>query len=168
MGVGGRLATTLPGSIMMDEFHVALSPRLSAVRSLSRMVEEFGDANALPHPKIYMINLALDELITNSVTYGFDGVADPRIEVTVRLDGDALVLTTVDNGHRFDPTAVDNPDVDAPMERRPIGGLGLHIIKTFADRVTYEFEGGRNRLTLEHDLTSPASGGGRRSDEEQR
>ena len=153
---------------MMDEFHVALRPRLSAVRSLSRMVEEFGDANRLPHPKIYMINLALDELITNSVTHGFDGIDDPRIEVTVRLAGDALVLKTVDNGHRFDPTAVEPPDVEAPMERRPIGGLGLHIIRTFADRVTYEYAGGRNRLTLEHDLTAPASGGGRRRDEEHR
>ena len=148
---------------MIDEFHVSMSPRLSAVRSLSRMVEEFGDANRLPHPKIYMINLALDELITNSVAHGFDGIDDPRIEVTVRLDGDALVLATVDNGHPFDPTAVESPDVEAPMERRPIGGLGLHIIQTFADRVVYRYEDGRNRLTLEHDLTSPDHGRGRPS-----
>ena len=153
---------------MMDEFHVSLAPRLSAVRSLSRMVEEFGDANRLPHPKVYMVNLALDELITNSVTYGFDGVESPRIEVTVSIDGDALVLTTVDNGRRFDPTAAEPPDVDAPVERRPIGGLGLHIIKTFADRVTYEYENGRNRLTLEHDLNPAASTGRRQSDEEHR
>ena len=153
---------------MMDEFHVSLAPRLSAVRSLSRMVEEFGDANRLPHPKVYMVNLALDELITNSVTYGFDGVESPRIEVTVSIDGDALVLTTVDNGRRFDPTAAEPPDVDAPVERRPIGGLGLHIIKTFADRVTYEYENGRNRLTLEHDLNPAASKGRRQSDEEHR
>ena len=153
---------------MMDEFHVSLSPRLSAVRSLSRMVEEFGDANRLPHPKIYMINLALDELITNSVTYGFDGVADPKIEVTVRIDGDTLVLTTLDNGRRFDPTASESPDLDAPVEERPIGGLGLHIVKTFADRVVYKFEDGRNRLTLEHDLNPPSPQGGRPSGEEHR
>ena len=153
---------------MMAEFHVSLSPRLSAVRSLSRMVEEFGDANRLPHPKIYMINLALDELITNSVTYGFDGVADPKIEVTVRIDGDTLVLTTLDNGRRFDPTASESPDLDAPVEERPIGGLGLHIVKTFADRVVYKFEDGRNRLTLEHDLNPPSPQGGRPSGEEHR
>ena len=153
---------------MMDEFHVSLSPRLSAVRSLSRMVEEFGDANRLPHPKIYMINLALDELITNSVTYGFDGVADPKIEVTVRIDGDTLVLTTLDNGRRFDPTASESPDLDAPVEERPIGGLGLHIVKTFADRVVYKFEDGRNRLTLEHDLNPPSPQGGWPSGEEHR
>ena len=153
---------------MMAEFHVSLSPRLSAVRSLSRMVEEFGDANRLPHPKIYMINLALDELITNSVTYGFDGVADPKIEVTVRIDGDTLVLTTLDNGRRFDPTASESPDLDAPVEERPIGGLGLHIVQTFADRVVYKFEDGRNRLTLEHDLNPPSPQGGRPSGEEHR
>ena len=59
--------------MMFEDLHVTLSPRLSAVRSLSRMVEEFGDANQLPEPKIYMVNLALDELITNAVTYGFEG-----------------------------------------------------------------------------------------------
>ena len=153
---------------MMDEFHVSLSPRLSAVHSISRMVEEFGDANRLPHPKVYMINLALDELITTSVNYGFDGVANPKIEVTVRIEGGALVLTTVDNGRPFDPTAVATPDIDASVERRPIGGLGLHIIRTFADRMTYEFENGRNRLTLEHDLHPSGSGEDRRSDEEHR
>ena len=78
------------------------------------------------------------------------------------------MLTTVDNGHPFDPTAVGAPDIDAAVERRPIGGLGLHIIRTFADRMTYEFENGRNRLTLEHDLNPPGPGEHRRGDEEHR
>ena len=51
-----------------DELYVSLAPRLSAVRSLAQMVEEFGDANSLPDQRIYLINLALDELITNAAT----------------------------------------------------------------------------------------------------
>ena len=143
--------------MMFEDLHVTLSPRLSAVRNLSRMVEEFGDANQLPEPKIYMVNLALDELITNAVTYGFDGIAYPKIEITVRVTDTTLVLTMVDNGTKFDPTADTHPDVSSGIEERAVGGLGLHLVKTFADRVSYEFVDGKNRVTLEHDL--PPVGG---------
>ena len=143
--------------MMFEDLHVTLSPRLSAVRNLSRMVEEFGDANQLPEPKVYMVNLALDELITNAVTYGFDGIAYPKIEITVRVTDTTLVLTMVDNGTKFDPTADTHPDVSSGIEERAVGGLGLHLVKTFADRVSYEFVDGKNRVTLEHDL--PPVGG---------
>ena len=67
-----------------------------------------------------------------------------------------LVLTMVDNGQKFDPTQDTDPDLSSTVEERPIGGLGLHLIKTFADRVNYEYSDGRNRLTLEHDLKPEA------------
>ena len=137
----------------MDELRVSLSPRLSAVRSLAQMVEEFGDANRLPDQQIYMINLALDELITNTVSYGLRGVARPKIEITLQVSDTMLVLSMVDNGRKFDPTESTHPDLSSSVEERPVGGLGLHLIKTFADRVKYEYAEGRNRLTLEHDLT---------------
>ena len=137
----------------MDELRVSLSPRLSAVRSLAQMVEEFGDANRLPDQQIYMVNLALDELITNTVSYGLRGVARPKIEVTLQVSDTMLVLSMVDNGRKFDPTESMHPDLSSPVEERPVGGLGLHLIKAFADRVKYEYAEGRNRLTLEHDLT---------------
>lgn len=142
---------------MMDELRVSLAPRLSSVRSLAQMVEGFGDANELPEQKIYMINLALDELITNTVSYGLRGVDQPQIEITVQLNDSVLVLNVVDNGHRFDPTQDTGPDVSSDIDERPVGGLGLHLIKSFADRMRYEYVDGKNRLTLEHDL-APAGG----------
>ena len=135
-----------------DELHVSLSPRLSAVRGLAQMVEEFGDANRLPDQQIYMINLALDELITNTVSYGLRGVASPRIEVALQVTDTMLVLSIMDNGRPFDPTQSPKPDLSSPVEERPVGGLGLHLIRKFADRMHYEYSEGRNRLTLEHDL----------------
>ena len=140
----------------MDELRVSLSPRLSAVRSLAQQVEEFGDAHELPEQQIYMINLALDELITNTVSYGLRGIGQPKIDVTLRISDTLLVLTLEDNGQRFDPTQNTNPDLSSPVDERPIGGLGLHLIKTFADRIDYEYSEGRNRLTLEHHLAPEA------------
>ena len=138
----------------MDELRVSLSPRLSSVRSLAQVVEGFGDANELPEPKIYMINLALDELITNTVSYGLQGVDKPQIEITLQVSGPVLVLTVVDNGQQFDPTQDTLPDLSSDIDDRPVGGLGLHLIKSFADRMKYEYVNGKNRLTLEHNLTS--------------
>jgi anti-sigma regulatory factor (Ser/Thr protein kinase) len=142
--------------VKMDELRVSLSPRLSAVRSLAQMVEEFGDANKLPDQQIYMINLALDELITNMVSYGLRGVARPKIEVALRITDTMLVLSMEDNGQQFDPTDNTEPDLSSAVDERPIGGLGLHLIKAFADRVKYEYAAGKNKLTLEHDLTPEA------------
>ena len=145
-----------------DELRVSLSPpRLSALRNLSRMVEAFGAANRLPESEIYMLNLALDELVANAVNYGFEGVAEPRLDVTLWVSGTLLVLTITDNGRRFDPTAHADPDVSSSLEERPVGGLGVHLVRTFADRVTYQFAEGRNRLTLEHNYTPTERAEGR-------
>ena len=61
-----------------------------------------------------------------------------------------------DNGRPFDPMQGRPADVTSSLEDRAVGGLGLHLIKTFANRLSYEFVNGRNRVTIEHDL-SPSS-----------
>ena len=143
---------------MSEELHATLSARLSEVRNLATMVEAFGDANQLPAQKVFVINLALDELVTNTVTHGnFGEVSDPKIEIRMRIDHDLVIVTIEDNGNLFDPTIDTEPDTAASLEARKVGGLGLHLVKEFSDRVSYECVGGKNRLTLEYDLKS-ASG----------
>ena len=138
---------------MSEELHVKLSPRLSELRAILTMVEEFGDAHQLPLPKVFVINLTLDELIANVATHGsFGDVPNPEIEVHLKVDHDVLILTIEDNGDMFDPTIDTKPDTTSSLQSREVGGLGLHLVKSFADRVSYEFTGGRNRLMLEHDL----------------
>ncbi len=140
---------------MADELQLSIPARLSEVHELAARVEEFGDTHGLPDPKVYVINLVLDELITNVVMHGFGGVREPEIRITLRMAAGALVLSVEDNGQPFDPTRDSEPDVSSPLPSRPIGGLGLHLVKNFADRLSYEFAGGWNRVTLEHDLAPP-------------
>lgn len=141
---------------MSDEFHVSIPARLSEVRELSRLVEAFGDANGLPDPKVYVINLALDELITNTVMHGLEEVSEAEIAITLRVAAGKLILIMEDNGKRFDPTQDTQADVSSTLEDRAVGGLGLHLVKSLTDRMSYEFANGWNRLTLEHDLTPAA------------
>lgn len=138
---------------MAAEFEATIPARLSEVRGLSSMVEAFGDAHGLPDPKVFVINLALDELITNTVMHGLEELDDAEIRITMRVDAGRLTLVLEDNGRPFDPTRNRvGADVESSLEERAVGGLGLHLVKSFADRMSYEFVNGRNRLTMEHDL----------------
>ena len=138
-----------------DGLQVSIVPRVTELQRLSRLVEEYGDACGLPESTVFVINLALDELITNSVMHGFAGVGNAHIDIGLRVNGDCLKLTVKDNGARFDPTADTNPDLDSPLADRRIGGLGLHLVKNFASRIHYDYIDGRNCLTLEHQLQRP-------------
>ena len=140
---------------MPETFHVSLPARLSKIRELSSMVEAFGDANGLSQQRVFVMNLALDELIANTVMHGLQDVPT-EIDITLQVHADRLVLTMEDNGRPFDPMRGRPADVTSSLEDRGVCGLGLHLIKTFADRLSYEFMNGRNRVTMEHDLSPPA------------
>ena len=140
----------------MSELHVSLPAKLTEVRNLSSEVEQFGDENRLPQPTVFVINLALDELITNAVMHGTFEVPDPTIDIHLKADGNVVTLTMEDNGSPFDPTATESADVDttSALEDRAVGGLGLHLVRTFAHDMSYEFVDGRNRLTVQHHFKS--------------
>lgn len=136
-----------------QEIRASLPIRLSRVREFAGEVEAFGRIAGLPETKVYIVNLTLDELIANVVMYGFDGVEEPEINVDLKLGGNTLMLTLEDNGQPFDPTQDPAPDITSPLMDRPIGGLGRYFVKRLADRLSYEYVNGRNRVTAEYDLT---------------
>ena len=143
----------------MPDLHVSLPAKLTEVRNLSAAVEEFGDANQLPLPTVFVINLALDELITNAVTHGTFEVSAPTIDVHLKAERDVVVLVMEDNGSPFDPTEMKADDVDttSSLEDREVGGLGLHLVRSFAHEVSYEFVDGKNRLTVHHHFKSESA-----------
>lgn len=94
------------------------------------------------------MSLAIEELLTNFIKYGPDGNGLQHVEFTLTTSPNDLTLEVVDEGHPFNPLQAPAPDFSAPLEDRAKGGLGLHLLREMADRVTYERRDGRNRLTL--------------------
>ena len=139
----------------MGEQHrmvVHLPPDLAdALGVLAETVENFAAAQSLNSGVSGKLNLVLDELITNSINYGLQGVAEPHLELRLSgVDGhDVLEAVLEDNGSAFDPfSEAPVPDTTLELDDRPIGGLGVMFVKQFTDSAGYERIDGMNRITL--------------------
>ena len=96
----------------------------------------------------YKVNLALEELVINIMDYGF-AEGDHEIDITVISEDHRLTIEIADSGKPFDPLQdAPVPDVEAPMEERPIGGLGIYLVRNMMDDMQYRREGDRNYLTM--------------------
>lgn len=135
---------------MSDALALDLANDLAEIPRLAEAVEAFFDERGLPPKLAFEFNLALDELLTNVISYAFPAGGDHRITVRVAIAGDGRVTAELeDDGAPFDPFAEAPPPVlDGDLEDRPIGGLGVHFVRTMMDAVQYERRGGRNRVTL--------------------
>lgn len=90
---------------------------------------------------------AVDELVTNSVVHGYRGGGGP-VEVEVDQSGSALVVRVRDRAPAFDPTLLPSPDTAAPLDERPLGGMGVFLARDLMDSVTYQRTKEGNELTL--------------------
>ena len=119
---------------------------------LARVLDEV-DAQLAPLPvspkRKYAVRLALDELLSNVVRYAYDDGARHRIDLKLETDA-PFHLTIADDGKPFDPlTDAPPPVLDGPVEDRPIGGLGLHILKKMGLRLAYRREADRNVVRVD-------------------
>jgi serine/threonine-protein kinase RsbW len=119
------------------------------ISRLAELAERFGQTHQLGDDEVMSINLVLDEVVTNVIDYGFEGVdGAPEIRLTMTIEGDQLTITVEDNGRAFDPLQAAAPDLESPLEDRPVGGLGIHIVRSVMNTVEYDRRGGRNILTM--------------------
>lgn len=103
---------------------------------------------------LYKVKMAVDEACTNVLEHAYKGQAG-RLVVEVECTPQRLTVSIRDWGKPFDPTAIPAPDHSLPIEKRPIGGLGIYLIRKVMDTVEYRFEGEQgNCLTLEKALDS--------------
>jgi anti-sigma regulatory factor (Ser/Thr protein kinase) len=102
----------------------------------------------LPAALIPSINLVLEEALTNVIFYAYEEDTENEIEVDFELKDKQLILVITDSGKPFDPTKKSEPDINLSAEDRPIGGLGIFLIKQVMDEVSYQRNGKFNQLTM--------------------
>ena len=133
---------------MSAKLSLKVESRRNELENIFAAVEGMADQEAWPPELVFRVNLALEELVLNIMDYGYDeGVHE--IEITLTSEADALTIEIVDGGRPFDPLKdAPEPDVNAPIEDRPIGGLGVHLVRTMMDQMHYRREKGKNHLTM--------------------
>jgi anti-sigma regulatory factor (Ser/Thr protein kinase) len=129
------LTLQVPGTV--DAIHPA------TVQAEAWLVEQQVSFEAM-----YLVSLAIEELVTNCIKYGYKDSNSHTIDFLLRVDGQILRLEVIDDGSPFNPLEAPRPDLSLPPEQRPIGGLGLHLLRELADEMRYERRDGTNRLTL--------------------
>lgn len=141
----------------VDPVHssIRLRNQLDELNRLHAFVTQFCLASRLPPADSFALSLALDELVTNVIVYGYDDGAEHEIVVALSMAGDTVVVEMEDDARPFDPTQGTAVDLSADPQHREIGGLGLHFVRRTMDEMVYRRSGGRNHLRMEK-RTDPA------------
>ncbi len=122
---------------------------LSELERLHDAVAELGEVGNWPPDLVFQVDLVLEELIVNTVNYGYDDDARHGIKIALTSDADVFTVEIIDDGHAFNPLSdAPEPDLDAEIGDRPIGGLGIHLMRVMMDEVNYRREQDKNYLTL--------------------
>ena len=133
---------------MAHIYQFRLANRLSEITRVHNEVEEL----PLPPRTMFNTNLVLDELLTNIIRYGLPVDEENHIHVRLELHQEHLDILIEDDGIEFNPLQAPEPDLDMPLEQRPIGGLGIFIVRKLASHMHYEREGTTNRLAVQMEM----------------
>lgn len=131
---------------------LTLKNNLSELQRLSTEAETFAHTHAMGDIETYNLLLVLEEVITNIISYGCNADHSHQIIVSISLDHGNLILVVSDDGQAFNPLEAPMPDLDLPLDERPIGGLGIALFRSIMDSVDYQRKNNHNILTLKRTL----------------
>jgi serine/threonine-protein kinase RsbW len=132
----------------MGTISFALKNNLSELDALCDHLGQFCQSCGVPKRQTFEINLALDELFTNIISHGFPDEDEHQVHVTCANEEGVLKITIEDDGIPFNPTDAPHPNLKCAFKDREIGGLGIHLIRSYMDQIEYARKDGKNVLIL--------------------
>ena len=134
------------------EKSIILANDISEISKLNQFVEEIGEEFSLSPAIVFNLTLVLEEAVVNVINYAYPKEEHESIHLSARLHEGSIILVLTDTGVEFDPTLAPEADITLSAEERPIGGLGIFLIRQIMNEVKYERIDGKNILTLEKKL----------------
>ena len=136
------------GDTNKDSYHLTLHNDIGQIELLPEFVETVGEKARLDHEAVFNLNLALEETVSNVIMYAYPEGTDGTVDITAVVEGKHVSFVITDSGKPFDPTGKKDVDINADVAERPIGGLGIHLVRTIMDTVSYERKDEKNILTI--------------------
>ena len=128
---------------------LTVDAKVENLEAVTEFVDSFLEENDCPMKTEMQVNISIDEVFHNIVSYAYDE-KNGKIEIQIESgDPVKLVLIFKDSGTPFNPLENDDPDITLSSDDREAGGLGIFMVKKLMDNVTYSYENGQNILKLE-------------------
>lgn len=133
---------------------LSIENKIENLDKVAEFVEKFGEENKLDGKTVFEINLILDELVTNIVSYAYDDNDIHMIDILLEQNNGIINIQTIDDGKEFNPLEKEEVKLDMSLDERKIGGLGIHIVKQKTDEISYERKENKNVLYLTKSLNA--------------
>ena len=133
---------------MSEELEIKLSNKLSELERFNQILTEFGMRQGLAPEVVHDLNLAVEEILANIISYAYTDGREHEIRVRLSAQPEEVKAELEDDGEPFNPLEAPEPDTAKPLEERTIGGLGIHLVRKLTDGLEYKRQGDRNLLTI--------------------
>jgi anti-sigma regulatory factor (Ser/Thr protein kinase) len=133
---------------MPQRFQITRAAELESLQVFRGFITECCAKFDIPSDIVLDLKLAVDEACTNIIEHGYKGMDPGSIILSFRIESDRILVQITDFGHVFEPADAPQPDIEAALEDRPLGGLGLFLIYQTMDNIDYQSSDDGNTLTF--------------------
>ena len=139
---------------MKKQCSITIKNELAEIGRVAQVFDRFWKKHSLADPVVNAVQVALDEMIANIVQYAYDDAEEHKIYIEISLTEEALTLQIRDDGRPFNPfsTTPTKPDTTSTLAKRPVGGLGLHLITSLMDSCEYHYRDKHNCSIMKKNL----------------
>lgn len=133
---------------MSQRYQITRAAELESLSVFRDFIAACCSRHDVPDKNVFDLKLAVDEACTNIIEHGYKGMDPGSIILSFRVEPDRVLVQITDFGHIFEPTDAPKPDIEAPLEDRPLGGMGLYLIYQTMDNIDYQSSEDGNTLTF--------------------
>jgi serine/threonine-protein kinase RsbW len=135
-----------------DTFFFVLRNNLSETKRISGLLKNFPGSQGLTKKTLFEITLCIDEHVTNIISHGYRDNDEHWIKITLSREEEKFIVRIEDDGLPYNPIETAAPDLEAPLEERKIGGLGVYLVKHLMDKMEYRRRGNSNVFVMTKNL----------------
>jgi len=137
---------------MKNSKSIFLKNNIEELELFSNELDEFCKINLVNSKIFATINLIADELISNIIFYSFEDKKEHIISVSIHADSLFFTMKIISDGKDFDPRNAKPADIESGLDKREIGGLGIHLVLKMVDFFDYERKNGKSTITIKKKL----------------
>lgn len=133
---------------MSQRYQITRAAELEQLSVFRDFISDCCGRHEVPNETVFDLKLAVDEACTNIITHGYKDMDPGSIILSFRIEPDRILVQITDFGHVFEPAEAPKPNVEAALEERELGGMGLYLIYQTMDNIDYQSSEDGNTLTF--------------------